>query len=44
MGVLLGAISDIQRVLWLDAEPVDVRNDPQQDIRPEAVSSSNFLI
>ena len=29
MGVLLGVISDIHRVLWVSADPVDVRNDSQ---------------
>ena len=43
MGVLLEVISDIHRVLWVNADPMDVRNDSQQDTRPQAVSSSNFL-
>ena len=32
-------ISDIHRVLWVSAEPVDVRNEPQQGTRSQAVSS-----
>ena len=39
---LLGFISDIHRVLWVSANPVDVRNEPQQGTCPQAISSSNF--
>ena len=44
MGALVGFISDIHRVLWIIADPVDVRNESQQGTRPQAIRSSNFLI
>ena len=44
MGVLLDAISDIHRGHIHPEDPVDVRNDPQEDTCPQAVSSSNFLM
>jgi len=39
---LLAVISDIHRVFWVNADPVDVRNPFRQDTRPQAVSSSNL--
>ena len=36
-GVLLGFISDIHRVLSVSADPVDVRNQPQQSTRPQII-------
>ena len=44
MRVLLEVISDIHRVRINPEDPMDVRNDPQQDTCPQAVSSSNFLM
>ena len=44
MGALLVLASDIYWVLWVSADPVDVRNDCQQGTYPEAVCSSNFLM
>ena len=44
MGVLMGANSDIHRVLWVNAKPVDVKNDSQQGTHPQAICSSNFLM
>ena len=44
MVALLGVISDIHRVLWISADPVDVRNKPHQGTRPKAICSSNFEI
>ena len=41
--VLLEVISDIHSVFWINADPVDVRNDFQQDTRSQAFISSNFL-
>ena len=38
---LLGVISDI---LWVSANPVDVKNYLQQGNRPQAACSSNFLM
>ena len=43
-GVLLGVISDMHMVHINLEDPMDVRNDLQQDTRPHAVSFSNFLI
>ena len=44
MGVFLGVIYDIHRVCINPEDPMDVRNDLQQDIRPQAISSANFLM
>lgn len=43
MGVLLGVICDIHRVLWVNKDSMDVRNDSQQDIPPQAGSSPNWF-
>ena len=43
-GVLLGLISDIHSVLYVSADPVDVRNGSQQGTHPQAVSSSIFFV
>ena len=37
MFALMWVISDIHRVLWVNADPVDVRNDSQQDTRSQAI-------
>ena len=42
--VLLGVISDIQRVCINPEDPMNVRNDPPQGTRPQAGCSSNFLM
>ena len=42
--VFLMVINDIHEVLWVNADPVDVRNDFQQDTYLQAISSSNFLM
>ena len=41
---MLGFIFDIHRLLWVSADPVDVRNEPQQGTCPQAVSSSKFML
>ena len=41
-GALLGFISDIHRVLWVSAHPVDVRNERHQGIRPQAFKFFKF--
>ena len=43
-GLRTGVIFDIHRVLWVNVDPVDVRNDYQQGTRPHAIISSNFLM
>ena len=40
----VGVIYDIPRVLWVSLDPVDVRNDSQQDIHLQVVCLSNFLM
>ena len=40
---LLGFICDIHRIFWFSVDPVDVRNEPQQGICPQAICSSSFL-
>ena len=42
MGVLLRVISDIHRIRINPEDPMDVRNDPQQDTCSQAVTSSNW--
>ena len=39
-----GVLSDIHWVCINPEDPMDVRNDTQQDSRPQAVSFSNFLM
>ena len=51
MGVLLHKMAivckrramTVYRVLWVSADPVDVRNDTHQGTRSQAICSSNFL-
>jgi len=42
--VLMTVIYDIQRGMWVNADPVDVRNDSQQYTRSQAISSSKALM
>ena len=42
--VLLGVISDIHRVWIKPKDPMNVKNEPQHDTRPQGVSSLNFLM
>ena len=44
MGGLLGVISDIRRVRTNPDDPMDVRNDPHPDTRPQVVCFFKELI
>ena len=44
MGALLGFIFNIHGVLWVSADPVDVKNETQLGTCPQAICFLNFLM